>query len=125
MTDYLHFNSRDEFHRIDISKIVYFQSNGNYTDIILTNKVRVVIGISLVKLETYLSETLKEKARCFIRVGKCCIINTDYILSINTIGQSLTLTDYNQSSIKISISKEALKKLKNIMVTSVLKTNPK
>lgn len=123
MADYLHFNSRDEFHRIDISKIVYFQSDGNYTDIVLANGAKVVFGISLTRLETYLSESLKEKARCFIRVGKCFIINTDYMLSINTIGQSLILTDYNQACCRIPISKEALKKLKDIMVASVLKAN--
>lgn len=125
MADYLHFNSRDEFHRIDISKIVYFQSDGNYTNIMLTNKVKVVIGISLTKLEQYLSDTLKEKASCFVRVGKCFIININYILSINALGQSMILTDYSQFSYKVSISKDALKKLKDVMVTSVLKSQTK
>lgn len=125
MADYLHFNSRDEFHRIDISKIVYFQSDGNYTNIMLTNKVKVVIGISLTKLEQYLSDTLKEKASCFVRVGKCFIININYILSINALGQNMILTDYSQFSYKVSISKDALKKLKDVMVTSVLKSQTK
>lgn len=125
MADYLHFNSRDEFHRIDISKIVYFQSDGNYTNIMLDNKVKVVIGISLTKLEQYLSDTLKEKASCFVRVGKCFIININYILSINALGQNMILTDYSQFSYKVSISKDALKKLKDVMVTSVLKSQTK
>ena len=37
-TNFLFFNSRDELLRLDISKIVYFESDGNYTNIILTNK---------------------------------------------------------------------------------------
>ena len=35
-TNFLFFNSRDELLRLDISKIVYFESDGNYTNIILT-----------------------------------------------------------------------------------------
>ena len=30
-TNFLFFNSRDELLRLDISKIVYFESDGNYT----------------------------------------------------------------------------------------------
>ena len=30
---YLYFNCRDEFLRLDVEKIVYFESDGNYTDI--------------------------------------------------------------------------------------------
>lgn len=32
-TKYLYLNSRDEFFRLDISKIVYFESDGNYTQL--------------------------------------------------------------------------------------------
>lgn len=30
---FLYLNSRDEFFRVDISKIVYFEADGNYTNI--------------------------------------------------------------------------------------------
>ena len=38
---YLHLNTRDEFLRMDISKIVYFEADGNYTNIMLANKGHV------------------------------------------------------------------------------------
>lgn len=119
MTNYLYFNSRDEFDRIDIARIICFQSDGNYTNVVLTNKVKVVLGISLSKMEKYLSDSLKEKARCFVRVGKSCIINVNFILRINVLKQYIVLTDYDTSNYQVSISKDALKKLKDIMVASV------
>ena len=47
ITNYLFFNSRDELLRIDVSKIVYFESDGNYTYVILTNKMRCPIAMNL------------------------------------------------------------------------------
>lgn len=123
MTNYLYFNTRDEFDRIDIAKIICFQSDGNYTNVVLTNKVKIVLSISLGKLEKYLSDSLKEKAGCFVRVGKSCIINVNYILRINVLKQYIVLTDYDTSNYQVSISKDALKKLKDIMVASVLKSS--
>jgi len=123
MADFLYFNTRDEFDRIDISKIICFQSDGNYTNVVLTNKLKIVLGISLSKMESYLSSTLKEKASCFARVGKSCIINMNYILRINVLKQYVVLTDYDTSNYQVSISKDALKKLKDIMVKSVLKNS--
>ena len=123
MADFLYFNTRDEFDRIDISRIICFQSDGNYTNVVLTNKLKIVLGISLSKMESYLSSSLKEKASCFARVGKGCIINMNYILRINVLKQYVVLTDYDTSNYQVSISKDALKKLKDIMVKSVLKNS--
>ena len=67
-TNFLFFNSRDELLRLDISKIVYFESDGNYTNIILTNKLRGIICLNLAQTEKVLEERLKEKARCFARM---------------------------------------------------------
>ena len=43
MDNRIFFNSRDERLRIDISKIVYFEADGNYTDIIVINKLRASV----------------------------------------------------------------------------------
>ena len=46
---FLYLNSRDEFFRVDISKIVYFEADGNYTNIILSNKVRGTVSKEALK----------------------------------------------------------------------------
>lgn len=50
-TNYLFFNSRDELLRIDIAKIVYFEADGNYTNIILSNKLRGIVCLNLTQTE--------------------------------------------------------------------------
>ena len=106
-TNFLFFNSRDELLRLDISKIVYFESDGNYTNIILTNKLRGIICLNLAQTEKVLEERLKEKARCFARIGKRFIINLNYVYQIS---------DYSSFAFQLEISKEALKKLKEIFL---------
>ena len=115
-TNFLYFNSRDELLRLDISKIVYFESDGNYTNIILTNKLRCIICLNLAQTEKILEERLKEKARCFARIGKRFIINLNYVYQINVIKQRLVLSDYSSFAFQLEISKEALKKLKEIFL---------
>ena len=122
MNDYLYFNSRDEFLRLDISKIMYFESDGNYTNIVMANKLKCTVGLNLSQVEKYLSAALKEKARCFVRIGKCCILNTHHIVRIDVPHQYVVVTDYTQGGYQIPISKDALKQLKQVMVQSVLKT---
>ena len=45
------FNSRDELLRMDVSKIVCFDADGNYTHIVSLNKLKATIGASLAKAE--------------------------------------------------------------------------
>lgn len=115
-TDFLYFNSRDELLRLDISKIVYFESDGNYTNIILSNKLRGTICFNLAQTEKALAERLKEKSRCFARIGKRYIINLNYVYQINIIKQRLVLSDYSSFAFQLEVSKEALRKLKEIFL---------
>ena len=64
-TKYLHLNSRDEFLRIDIRKIVYFEADGNYTNIVLANKLKGVFCMNFSHMQHVLSERLKEQASIF------------------------------------------------------------
>lgn len=115
--NYLFFNSRDELLRIDISKIVYFEADGNYTNVILTNKLRNTLNMNLAQTEKALSERLKEKSRIFARIGKRYIINMSYVYQINLIKQRLVLSNYTTFAFQMEVSKEALKKLKEIFLS--------
>ena len=72
---YLFLNSRDELLRIDIQNIVYFEADGNYTNIISVNKLKGVVCVNLAQMQKLLSERLLEKANIFARVGKKYIVN--------------------------------------------------
>ena len=113
-TVYLYLNSRDELLRIDISKIVYFEADGNYTNIVLANQLRGVVCMNLARMQEMLSERLKEQASIFARVGKRHIINHTYVYQINVLRQKLVLSDGERFAFSLDISKEALKKLKEL-----------
>lgn len=117
---YLHLNTRDEFLRIDISKIVYFEADGNYTNIVLSNQLKGVVGMNLARMQQVLSERLKEHASVFARIGKKYIINHTYVYQINILKQRLILSDGENFTYQLEISKEALKNLKDIYVASFL-----
>lgn len=113
---YLFFNSRDELQRIEVSKIVYFEADGNYTDIVMVNKLRASILMNLGEMEKALAAQLGAEARIFMRIGKRFIINLNYVYSINVLKQQLILSDYDHFAFQVIISKEALKKMKELML---------
>lgn len=112
--EFLYLNSRDELLRLDIDNIVYFEGEGNYTNIISANKLKGVVCMNLCKVQEVLHEKLKEHAIIFARVGKRYIINLNYIYSINVLKQKLTLSDGYIFAYQLDIAKEALKKLKEL-----------
>ena len=90
---YLYLNSRDEFFRVDISKIVYFESEGNYTNIILNNKMMATICMNLARMQEILNRSLNDDAAVFARIGKRHIINLTYVYHIAILRQILVLSD--------------------------------
>ena len=116
---YLHLNNRDEFLRIDISKIVYFEADGNYTNIVLSNQLKGMVCMNLSKMQRILTERLKEQAGIFARVGKSHIINHTYVYQINVLKQKLVLSDGENFTYQLDVSKEALKQLKEMYVSSL------
>jgi len=108
-------NSRDELLRIDTSKIVYFEADANYTTIVMTNNQRFSLCTNLSNMEKLLAEKLSDQ-HSFVRIGKSYIINLSYVTQVNALRKRLTLSDFTTCSYTLEISKEALKKLKDIIV---------
>jgi len=116
LIDLVFFNSRDELLRIDISKIVYFEADGNYTDIIMVNKLRATVCMNLAEMERSLATQIGDEAKRFMRIGKRFIINMRYVYQINVLKQQLVLSDYDHFAFQVNISKEALRKMKDLML---------
>ncbi|MCM1377704.1 MAG: LytTR family transcriptional regulator DNA-binding domain-containing protein [Clostridium sp.] len=113
---YLYLNTRDEFFRVDISKIVYFESEGNYTNFVMANGHKGQVCMNLAKMQELLTASLKQNASIFARVGKRHIINLHFIFQIAILRQRLVLSDCQSFSYSLNISKEALKSLRNIYI---------
>ena len=113
---FIFFNSRDELQRLDVDKIVYFEADGNYTDIVMVNKLRASICMNLGEMESLLATQLGEESKSFMRIGRRFIINMNYVYQINVLKQQLILSDYDHFAFQVSISKDALKKMKELML---------
>lgn len=117
MAEYLYFNSRDELLRISKSCIVYIEAAGNYTIINQANGEKGTIGIALAKMEKMLiTSSSEDKSVKFARIGKSHIINLNYVFRINPLKQELVLSDQKTFSHTLDISKDALRKLKELLI---------
>lgn len=118
---YLFLNSRDELFRMDVSKIVYFEADGNYTNFVLSDKVKGAVCMNLAEMQKLLTDSLKESANMFARVGKRHIVNLSFVYQISVLRQKLVLSDGEVFAYPLNISKEALKTLKEMYVQSINK----
>lgn len=112
------FNSRDELSRIDVDRIVYFEGEGNYTHIVMANKLKAVIGMNLSQMEKTLAERLGQRATVFMRIGKRFIVNMEFVFQVSVTKQRLVLSDQQGFAFQLPVSKEALKKVKELMLRS-------
>lgn len=112
------FNSRDELLRMEVGKIVYFEADGNYTHVVTKNKLKATLGTSLSKTETVLSAQLGSDAQRFMRVGKRFIVNLRYVYSVNLTKQHLLLSDLDSFAFQLPVSKDALRKMKELLVAA-------
>ena len=121
MKRYLFLNSRDELFRMDVSKIVYFEADGNYTRFVLSDKVKGSVCMNLSEMQKLLTDSLKESASIFARVGKRHIVNLTYVYQISVLRQKLVLSDGEVFAYALDVSKEALKTLKEMYLQSITK----
>ena len=112
----VYFNSRDKLIRLDIQKIVYFESDGNYTYIVTTNRQKLCLTMNLVHTEEALASQLGEQARRFMRIGRRFIVNMNYIYQVDIQHQTLMLSDCEHFQFQMPVSKEALKTVKELVI---------
>ena len=122
MKKYLYLNSRDELYKIDIAKIVYFEAEGNYTNFVLCNKLKGSVCMNLSQMQKVINDNLHEAGAVFARIGKRYIVNLDYVYHISVLKQRITLSDGETGAYPISVSKDALKKLKEMYVSIIAGT---
>lgn len=122
----IYFSSRDELLRVDLSSIVYFEADGNYTRFVSANGLSSMVCMNLGKMEELLALRFKDAPGSFARIGKRFIINLRYVYGINTLKQELVLSDQSTFTMTLELSKVALKALKELISpTPVPDNNPK
>ena len=101
---------------MDAERIAYFEADGNYTRVVSMNGLKVTLGNNLTQTEQKLTAQLRDEARMFMRVGKRFIVNLAYVYFVNIAKQCLVMSDMKHFAYQLPVSKEALKKMKELMV---------
>lgn len=109
----IYFSTQNELSRVDLSNVMFFESDTNYTDV----RFRGAHSISLLASLTNIYDLLNSMENStFIRVGRKHIINTKYLSHINLQKSQLLLSDCATScTYTLSVSQESLKRLKQII----------
>ena len=118
MKHLLLFNTRDQLLRLDISRVVYFEADGNYTHVVAMNKLKSTIGTTLARTEAALEQQLGEQSRRFMRVGKRFIVNLDFVYSVDLAHQRLVMSDMVTFAFQLPVSKDALRRMRELIVAA-------
>lgn len=109
-------SNMNELVRVKPERVVYIESDGNYSTMVLHDKTEHVFTLNLAHCQELIEKQLGKEAETFIRIGKQLIINREYIFKINVNKQTLVMSDMALNhAFTLQASKEALKQLKAYM----------
>lgn len=96
--------------------MVYVESDGNYSTMVLHDKTELVFTMNLAHCQQMMEEQLGKEATTFIRLGKQLIVNRAYIFKVNVNKQQLIMSNMTANiAFTLQASKEALKQLKALV----------
>lgn len=106
-------SNSNELVRVKPERVVYVESDGNYSTMVLHDKTKHMFTMNLAHCQQLIEKQLGKEAETFIRIGKQLIVNRTYIFKININQQKLIMADMAlNEAFTLSASKEALKQLK-------------
>ena len=113
-------SNSNELVRVNPERIVYVESDGNYSTLVLHDKTEQVFTMNLAHFQQMIEEQLGKEAMTFIRIGKQLIVNRAYIFKINPNKQQLIMSDMDINiAFDLQASKEALKQLKALIESEI------
>ena len=119
-TKVLIISNTNELVRVRPERIVYVESDGNYSTMVLHDKTEHVFTMNLAHFQQMMEDQLGKDAMTFIRIGKQLIVNRAYIFKINPNKQQLIMSDMDVNiAFDLQASKEALKQLKTLMESEI------
>lgn len=116
--DILVFQNRDVLVKVDLSNVVYFEVDGNFTNIVTRNKAVRSVYVNLGRMDSLLKNAALKSAKDFVRIGRYFIVNIKYIHIIDILRKELVLSDNVHFTFKLNCSKEALKQFRELLQES-------
>jgi len=115
-------SNSNELVRVKPERVVYVESEGNYSTMVLHDQTKLVFTMNLAHCQELIEKQLGKDAETFIRIGKQLIVNRAYIFKINPTKQQLIMSNMEvNQAFELSASKEALKQLKSYLESTIEK----
>ena len=116
----------NELVRVKPERVVYVESDGNYSTMVLHDGTEQVFTMNLAHCQQLIEQQLGREAERFIRIGKQLIVNRTYIFKVNVNRQTLIMSDMMlNKAFTLQASREALKQLKAYLESIAGKEDPK
>ena len=113
-------SNANELVRVRPERVVYVKSDGNYSTMVLHDKLELVFTMNLAQCQQLMEEQLGKEAMTFIRLGKQLIVNRAYIFKINPNKQQLYMSNSEVNiAFELQASKESLKQLKALIESEI------
>lgn len=96
--------------------VICIEADGNYCHLHHANGNDYLLSYQLGQVESIIKEQLSYSNHSFVRVGKSLIINLDELLCINITRQTLEMNTLIGEKLLFNASREALKKLMNLLI---------
>lgn len=113
-------SNTNELVRVKPERVVYVESDGNYSTMVLHDRTEHLLTMNLAHCQQLIEKQLGKEAETFIRIGKQLIVNRAYIYKININRQQLVMADMAlNDAFTLQASKEALKQLKTYIESTI------
>ena len=113
-------SNTNELVRVKPERVVYVESDGNYSTMVLHDRTEHLFTMNLAHCQQLIEKQLGKEAETFIRIGKQLIVNRAYIYKININRQQLVMADMAlNDAFTLQASKEALKQLKTYIESTI------
>lgn len=116
MKEKLLIHTANEAYSFTPSQVICIEADGNYCNLHLSNGNEYLLSFQLGQVESIIKEQLSYSNHNFVRVGKSLIINMDELLCVNITRQTLEMNSPTGEKIFFNASREALKKLMNLLI---------
>lgn len=104
------FSSHNELYVVDCESVLYMQADDHYTHVFYLSGAHFMMPFGLSEVTQVVCRAL-EGDRYLLRLGRKYIVNTRAIFHINTVKQSLMLTDANGNNVSIRLPKQTLREM--------------
>ena len=97
---------------VPVDRLVYVFSDGNYSTVVTQDSRQHIVSYQLGQVASLIEEQIGDAASRFTRLGRCLIVNVDFVYFIDISKQTLILSDCLNFYKELSAPREPLIKLK-------------